>query len=77
MPELRITLAGNRMAIKASGEDTSGAFALLDYVLPSGWPVPSPHVHSREDETAYVWEGSHVMHARRYGARPGGGRLAR
>ena len=44
------------MTFKASGEDTSGAYALTDSVVPQGGGPP-PHVHHREDEAFWVLEG--------------------
>lgn len=40
-----------------SPEQSSGAMAILDMVLPRG-AEPPPHVHEREDETFYLLEGS-------------------
>ena len=51
-----IWVAGDRYTIKASGEDTGGAFALIEERVPPGGGPP-PHVHHREDEAFYVLEG--------------------
>ncbi|MCI0462336.1 MAG: cupin domain-containing protein [Gemmataceae bacterium] len=47
--------------VKAGGEDTGGAFALIEVLVPpqSG---PPPHVHRREDEAFYVLEGEFEVH---------------
>lgn len=49
---------GHLFAIKVSGEDTGGAFCLLDHIVA---PLPAigapPHVHHREDEAWFVIEG--------------------
>ncbi|MDP9074049.1 MAG: cupin domain-containing protein [Actinomycetota bacterium] len=42
--------------VKAGGEDTHGAFTLMQYLLPPGFGPP-PHIHHREDEAFYVLEG--------------------
>jgi quercetin dioxygenase-like cupin family protein len=44
------------MTFKASGEDTGGAYALTDSVVPQGGGPP-PHIHHREDEAFWVLEG--------------------
>jgi quercetin dioxygenase-like cupin family protein len=44
------------MTFKASGEDTGGAYALTDSVVPPGGGAP-PHIHRREDEAFWVLEG--------------------
>jgi quercetin dioxygenase-like cupin family protein len=56
-----VWVVGDHYTIKASGEDTGGAFALIEVLVPpqSG---PPPHVHSREDEAFYVVEGEFEVH---------------
>ena len=49
---------GGRMAIKARGEQTAGAFALLELTQPREIPGPPLHVHRECDETYYVLEGT-------------------
>jgi quercetin dioxygenase-like cupin family protein len=51
-----IWVVGDRYTIKCSGKDTSGAYALLEAVIPPG-AGPPPHIHSREDEAFYVLDG--------------------
>src|SRR4051812_1476173 len=51
-----IWVIGDRYTIKCDGNDTSGAFALVEAVVPPG-SGPPPHIHSREDEAFYVLEG--------------------
>jgi hypothetical protein len=43
-----VWVVGDHYTIKASGEDTGGAFALIEVLVPpqSG---PPPHLHRRED----------------------------
>lgn len=54
-------VVGDRYTVKASGEDTGGAFALIEVMVPpqSG---PPPHLHHREDEAFYVLEGEFEVH---------------
>ena len=62
-PVLRQTTEGRTIAVVgdvyrflATGEDTSGKYALFEaFVSPGGGPPP--HVHSREEEGFYVLEG--------------------
>jgi quercetin dioxygenase-like cupin family protein len=42
--------------VKATGEQTGGAYSLIEHVLPPGSASPW-HVHHAEDETFYVIEG--------------------
>ena len=48
--------AGALMVTKASGEDSEGAFALLDQTVPGGYAAPR-HVHKDEDEAWYLLDG--------------------
>jgi quercetin dioxygenase-like cupin family protein len=52
-----LAVAGGRYTIKASGENTNGAYTLIEMFLPpqSG---PMPHLHQREEESFYILEGS-------------------
>ena len=52
----RLWVADELITLKASGEDTGGAYSLTDSVVPSGGGPP-PHVHHREDEAFWVLEG--------------------
>lgn len=56
-----VWVVGDHYTIKASGEDTGGAFTLIEVLVPpqSG---PPPHVHSREDEAFYILEGEFEVH---------------
>lgn len=49
-------VVGDHYTMKATGDDTGGAFALIEVLVPpqSG---PPPHVHSREDEAFYILDG--------------------
>jgi quercetin dioxygenase-like cupin family protein len=51
-----IAVIGDVYRFLATGEDTSGKYALFEaFVSPGGGPPP--HVHSREEEGFYVLEG--------------------
>jgi quercetin dioxygenase-like cupin family protein len=51
-----IAVVGDVYRFLATGEDTSGKYALFEaFVGPGGGPPP--HVHSREEEGFYVLEG--------------------
>ena len=56
-----VWVVGDRYTIKASGEETGGAFALVEAIVPPGGGPP-PHVHHREDEAFYVLEGELAFH---------------
>ena len=56
-----IWVVGDLYTIKASGEETGGAFALIEARVPPGGGPP-PHVHHREDEAFYVLEGELRFH---------------
>ena len=56
-----IWVVGDRYTIKAGGEETGGAFALIEALVPPGGGPP-PHVHRREDEAFYVLEGEVEFH---------------
>jgi quercetin dioxygenase-like cupin family protein len=51
---------GCLMLWKAVGEQTNGAFSLMDVIIRKG-VEPPVHVHSREDELFYVLEGEMVF----------------
>jgi mannose-6-phosphate isomerase-like protein (cupin superfamily) len=46
----------NRMTVKATAEQTGGAFGLVESWVPAG-SSPPLHVHRREDESFWVIEG--------------------
>ena len=51
-----IWFLGTLMTIKAGGDQTRGAFTLLEQLAPAGF-APPPHIHRAEDEAFYVLEG--------------------
>jgi quercetin dioxygenase-like cupin family protein len=52
----------NRMQIKATAEDTGGAYGLVESWIRAG-SSPPLHVHHREDEAFFVLEGRVRFHA--------------
>jgi quercetin dioxygenase-like cupin family protein len=51
-----IWLGGLGVVFKVTGEETGGAFAVVEHPIEPGVLVP-PHWHEREDELTYVIEG--------------------
>ena len=51
---------GTLMTVKATVEQTRGAFGLIEQVLPPGFAPPA-HTHRAEDEAFYVLEGEFVF----------------
>src|SRR5947207_11415316 len=51
-----IAVVGDLYRFLATGEDTSGKYALWEALVPPGGGPP-PHVHSREEEGFYILEG--------------------
>jgi mannose-6-phosphate isomerase-like protein (cupin superfamily) len=47
---------GTLMTVKAGEEETGGAFTLLEWSAPPGL-APPPHIHHREDEAFFIFEG--------------------
>jgi quercetin dioxygenase-like cupin family protein len=57
-----IWVIGDRYTILCGGNETGGAFAMMEAIVPPGHGPP-PHIHSREDEAFYVVEGELLFHA--------------
>lgn len=53
----RLAVAAGIYTIKAAGQDTGGAYAMLE-ILVSPQSGPPSHLHSREVESFYILEGS-------------------
>lgn len=53
----RLQLCAATVLIKASGEQTGGAFNLLEATCPPGYATPL-HIHYTEDVAVYVLEGA-------------------
>ncbi len=52
---------GGVLTMKASAEETDGAFLLFEDFMAQGKTTPL-HVHANEDETLYVLEGEILVH---------------
>jgi quercetin dioxygenase-like cupin family protein len=52
---------GCLVTLKAAGEQTSGRFALTEFVNPAGFASPL-HVHHDEHEAFYILEGTAQVH---------------
>jgi quercetin dioxygenase-like cupin family protein len=51
-----VYLGGDLYLLLASGQETGGAYAAFESIVPPGGGPP-PHLHQREDEMFYVLEG--------------------
>ena len=56
-----IAFLGEVVAVRVDGDDTGGAFAVLEHLLPGGL-APPLHVQAHEDETFYVLDGQLAVH---------------
>src|SRR5918997_7138543 len=63
---------GTLVIVKATGEQTGGAFGLIDNMMPAGFASPY-HMHRNEDESFYVVEGEMTFYVgeERVKAEPG------
>ncbi len=52
-----LAFMGVTLAYKVSSHETGGAYALLDYAMPSHFAGPPPHWHKMTNEGFYVLEG--------------------
>jgi quercetin dioxygenase-like cupin family protein len=52
---------GGLLTMKASGEETAGAFLLFEDLMARGKTTPL-HAHANEDETLYVLDGEILVH---------------
>jgi quercetin dioxygenase-like cupin family protein len=57
----RHAMGASEVVIKATGEDTGGAFFVAEVVLEAGFLGPPRHFHTRLHETIYVLEGELTM----------------
>src|SRR5690242_9205950 len=53
-----LATTGGQGFIKVRGEDSAGAFALLEQVIPPVTSGPPLHINTREDEVFYILEGT-------------------
>ncbi len=52
----RLLVLGDNQTIRLTGDDTNGAYTLIEQYNDPGIGVP-PHVHANEDETFHIAEG--------------------
>lgn len=52
-----VAVVGTIYKYLATGEDTGGAYALFESLVPPNDPGPPPHLHKNEDEGFYILEG--------------------
>ena len=57
-----VALGGLGVVFKLSGEDTGGAFAVVEHPLQPGALAGPPHTHAHEDEVSFVLEGEVGVH---------------
>lgn len=55
-PARDIWFLGGLLQLRATGEETGGAYTLVEELLPAGYAAPM-HVHTREEEAFLVLEG--------------------
>jgi len=53
-----LEILGNRLTFQVTGEQTGGAYSLVEYLAAPGYPGPAPHVHQTFDELFLVLEGA-------------------
>jgi quercetin dioxygenase-like cupin family protein len=51
-----VSIGGVEVIFRMSGEETDGAYELIEFRLQPGRLIP-PHTHAREQEVSYVLEG--------------------
>jgi len=54
-------MGASEVVIKATGDDTGGAFFVAEVVLEAGFPGPPRHFRERLHETIYLLEGELTM----------------
>jgi quercetin dioxygenase-like cupin family protein len=52
-----IAVVGDLYRFMATGEETDGRYAMWEAIVPPGGGPP-PHIHSREEESFYILEGT-------------------
>ena len=58
----RLSLGASQIVLKATAEDTGGAFFLSETTIEPGFPGPPPHTHEHICDMFYVLEGVLTMH---------------
>lgn len=56
-------LGASRVTIKATSDDTAGAFFLSEVTVEPGFPGPPPHTHEHLTDMFYVLEGTLTVRA--------------
>lgn len=56
-----VYIGGLKAAFKLGGEDTGGAFSVVEHPVEPGFLAAPPHSHTNEDEFSYVVEGEIVV----------------
>lgn len=56
-----IAVVGDVYRFLATGAETNGKYAMWEAIVPPGGGPP-PHVHSREEESFYILEGTITFH---------------
>lgn len=56
-----IAVVGDIYRFLATGDETNGAYAMWEAIVPPGGGPP-PHVHRREEEAFYILEGEITFH---------------
>jgi quercetin dioxygenase-like cupin family protein len=51
-------ILGGSIGFRLRSEDTDGRLAMIEMVIPPGYPGPALHVHPEFDETFYVLDGT-------------------
>ena len=54
-------MLGTTMRLIATAADTGGRYTVAEQITPAGWGPPR-HIHSREDEIFYIFEGTYELH---------------
>ena len=54
------TMLGTTMRLIATAAGTEGRLTVFEQVTPAGWGPPR-HIHSREDETVYILDGTYEI----------------
>ena len=57
----RHVMGASEVVIKATAEDTGGAFVVTEVLLEGGFAGPPRHYHQRLHETLYLLEGEMVL----------------
>jgi quercetin dioxygenase-like cupin family protein len=68
---------GDLYRFVVTGEDTGGAYALVETTATPGLPGPPPHVHHNEDESFYVLEGEVELTVEGHTSKAGPGSFVR